>query len=124
MSENEDDFTVPEPRLHELIMSVAELNAISEFLQDPNVDQTLAHVVSLIEDPNKPPYMAATLVVALTSISVVYNLKAKYFQLLFVMEEGHTDKERKIGTAKKNLYYSLSEGTEKIAQALKYIVRN
>lgn len=126
MSENdyEVDTRVPEPRVHELLLSVAELNNISEFLQDEQVNQTLAHVVSLIEDPNKPPHLAATLVVALTAISVAYNLKAKNYQLLAPMQSGLTADEKKSITVKKNLYYSLSEGTEKLANALKFIVRN
>lgn len=122
-SEYENDVTVPEPRLHELLVSVAELNAISEYLQDPHVDQTLAHIVSLIEDPNKPPHLAGTLVVALTAISVSYHLKAKRYQLLYPLEDLTAD-EKKQGTIKKNLYYSLSEGAEKLANALKYIARN
>lgn len=112
-----DDVTyIPAERVIELIEQVAEINAASEMLQDEDVDKALAYIVSLMNDPNKPMNLAAPLIVKLTAMSVVFKLQAKMFQF---RAKGNQD-----ATNKKNLYYSLSEGLELLAAALKYIVRN
>lgn len=116
MTEERDSTYIPAERLTELILSVAELNDLSDMLKDDDVDQTLGYIIKLLANPNIPANIAAPLVVKLTAMSVAFNLKAKMYQF-----RAKGDKE---ATEKKNLYYSLSDGTEKLAAALKYIVRN
>lgn len=116
MIEDRDNTFIPEERLAELLLSMAELNDVSDSLKDETVDQTLGYIIKLIHNPNIPANIAAPLVVKLTAMAVAYNLKAKTYQF-----RAKGDKE---ATEKKNLYYSLSDGAEKLAAALKYIVRN
>jgi hypothetical protein len=107
---------IEEPRLRELITQVAEINNISEFLKDPQLDQALAKIVSLLSNPAVPAETAAFEVVNLTNLSVVFKLKAKNYWLI----ESDVPDARK----KKDLYLTLSDCTEKLAGALKYIVRS
>src|SRR6188768_1131911 len=104
---------IDDERLQELIRSVAELSEVDDILDDEIVRQTLGHIIKLMNDPNVPVQVAAPLIVQLTAVSITYNLKAKVYQF----KKG--DRE---AANKKNLYYSLSEGAEKLAAALKYIV--
>lgn len=111
-----DDKTwVPEDRIEELLANVTELSNISELLDDENVNQTLAHVVSLMSNPNVPASVAAPLVVKLEAMGFAFNLKAKNYMLL--------DKSAVNASQKKNLYLSLAQGCTDLAGALKYVIR-
>lgn len=114
--EDLDKTYIPAERAAQLIQSMAELNSASELLHDEDVDQTLAILVKLLANPNIPAEHATPLIVKLTAMSVAYNIKAKMLQF-----RAQGDRE---AANKKNLYYSLSEGADKLAAALKYIVRS
>lgn len=107
---------IEEPRLRELITEVAEINNISDFLQDPKLDQALAKIVSLLSNPVIPAETAAYEVVNLTNLSIFFKLKAKNYWLL----QSDAPDARK----KKDLYLTLADCTEKLASALKYIARS
>lgn len=107
---------IEQPRLRELITQVDEVNHLSSFLDDPDVDQALGRVVSMLANTHIPAETAAYEVVYLTDLSVLFKLKAKNYWLL----KADAPDARK----KKDLYLTLSDCIEKLAGALKYIVRS
>lgn len=115
MSEDIEYADIEPERLDELISSVAELNNISEYLADERVNQILGVIVSLMENPNLPPKVAASLVVSLTAASFSFNLRAKNY---IKFENTAATK------TKKDFYFSLAEGCDKLAQSLKYLVKS
>lgn len=114
MSDDIEYADIDPERLEELISSVAELNNISEALADDRVNQVLGVIVSLMENPNLPPKVAAGLVVSLTAASFSFNLRAKNY-----IKFDNTNANK----TKKDFYFSLADGCDKLAQALKYLVK-
>jgi len=100
----------------ELVSEITEFNDISAYLQDEDVDAAMAKIINLIARPDVPPKLVAPLIVWCQALSVKFNLQAKHYMLF------STDKEDK--TKKKNTYLSLSDGLEKLANALKYLVKD
>lgn len=99
-----------------MVSAVTELNELSKYLNDPDVDDAMDKLVRLIARPNVEHKVVAPLIVKLQALSVKFNLQSKYYMLY------STDKEEK--TKKKNTYASLSDGLEKLANALKYLVKD
>lgn len=99
-----------------MVSAVTELNELSKYLNDPDVDYAMDKLVKLIARPNVEHRIVAPLIVNLQALSVKFNLQSKYYMLYSV------DKEEK--TKKKNTYASLSDGLEKLANALKYLVKD
>jgi hypothetical protein len=105
-----------ERSISELISDITEFNDISIYLKDEDVDSAMAKIINLVARPDVPPKLVAPLIVKLQALSVKFNLQAKYYMLYSV------EKEEKI--KKKNTYLSLSDGLEKLANALKYLVKD
>lgn len=99
-----------------MVSAVTELNELSKYLNDPDMDDAMDKLVRLIARPNVEHKIVAPLIVKLQALSVKFNLQSKYYMLYSV------DKEEK--TKKKNTYASLSDGLEKLANALKYLVKD
>lgn len=99
-----------------LVSEVTELNDLSLYLQDEDVDAAMAKIINLITRPDVPPKLVGPLIVWCQALSVKFNLQAKHYMLF------STDKEEK--TKKKNAYLSLSDGLEKLSHALKYLVKD
>lgn len=100
----------------EIVNEITEFNDMSAYLQDEDVDAAMAKIVLLIARPNVPQSKVGPLIVWCQALSVKFNLQAKHYMLF------STDKEEK--TKKKNAYLSLSDGLEKLANALKYLAKD
>lgn len=111
---SEEEKTIPE-----LISEITEFNEISDFLSDEDVDQAMATIIRLIAKPNVPASTAAPLIVQLQALSAKFDLMAKYHMLYTP-----TIKEDKTKSQKKNTFMTLSDQLEKLANAVKYLVKN
>lgn len=101
----------------EEIDKLAELNDLSEYMNDPDIDETLDLIIKLIEKPDIAPQKAAILVIKLQAISAKFGLKASYFVNI---------KKGKAGTehgVKKNIYFSAHQAINELVQALKITAR-
>lgn len=105
-----------EKSITELVSEITEFNEISLYLQDEDVDAAMEKIINLIARPNVPLDKVGPLVVWLQALSVKFNLQGKYHMLYSTGE-----KEEK--TRKKNTYLALSDDLEKLANALKYLVK-
>ncbi len=94
-----------------------ELEEISLYFRDEDIDEALDTLIRLIAKPNVPSHVAAPLVVKLQALSSKLGLMGKVYMLY----ELDITKEEK--TRKKNMLLTLSAELEKLSNAVKYLVR-
>lgn len=102
--------------LDELLSKVSEINSMSKFLENEDVDQTLAQVVKLVAKPDIPIKVATPLITKLQAMSFLFKMQARHYMFIGKGEPN--------AAHKKNIYMSLSEETKELVQALKYTTRN
>lgn len=96
----------------ELLNKVSVFNEISEYMQDDELTNTLALVAKLISKPDVPPSVGVELIVKLQAYSAKFAMLASWYTNV-----------KKDERAKKNVYYSAKEATDRLVDALKYAVR-
>lgn len=96
----------------DLLNSINQFNEISEFMQDEELTNALVAVAKLIANPDIPPAKATLLIVQLQAYSTKFAMLASWYS--------HVKKDER---AKKNIYYSAKDTTERLVDALKYAVR-
>lgn len=98
----------------DLINEIDEFRKISDYMNDEHLDDALSNVVKLVLNPAVPAIAAPKLIVHLSAISAVMQMKAKWYM---TVEKG------KAGTpenTKKELYLTVSDRLDFIVQALKF----
>jgi hypothetical protein len=96
----------------DLLNSINQFNEISEFMNDEELTKTLVAVAKLIANPDVPPAKATLLIVQLQAYATKFAMLASWYS--------HVKKDER---AKKNIYYSAKDTTERLVDALKYTVR-
>lgn len=102
----------------EMISEITELNEISIYFKDEDVDKALGILIRMIANPNVPATKAPALIVVLQALSSKFALMGKYYMLY------DTDETKEAKTRKKNTLLTLSAELEKLSNALKYLVKN
>lgn len=95
------------------LKDVAELQEIADFLEDEDVTRALALILKLSEE-SPSPQVVVRLITELQAKSFILKMKAKYHMIL----QSGTD-----STKRKNLYFSMSEGIDRVVDSLKYVVK-
>ena len=98
----------------EYISQVTELNDMSEYMQDKDLDIALDLIIKLISKPDVPAASAPALIVKLQAISAKLAVMARYYT---TFEKGGENSK------KKNTYYTVSEAVDKLVDSLKYSAR-
>ena len=94
-----------------LISEITELNDISQYMQDADLDKALELVVKLIVKPDVPATKAPELIITLQALSTKFAIQARYY----------TSFEKGVDASKKkNLYYTVNAAIDKLVDALKY----
>ena len=88
------------------------LAEIADYMQDEELTQTLALVAKLISKPDVPASVGVELIVKLQAYSAKFAMLASWYTNV-----------KKDERAKKNIYYSAKEATDRLVDALKYAVR-
>jgi len=96
----------------DLLNQVNGFNEISEHMKDEELTQTLALVAKLISKPDVPAAVGVELIVKLQAYSAKFAMLASWYTNV-----------KKDERAKKNIYYSAKEATDRLVDALKYAVR-
>lgn len=96
----------------ELLNKVNDFNDLSEYMQDEELTQTLILVAKLISKPDVPASVGVELIVKLQAYSAKFAMLASWYTNV-----------KKDERAKKNIYYSAKEATDRLVDALKYAVR-
>jgi streptomycin 6-kinase len=81
-------------------------------MQDDELTQTLVLVAKLISKPDVPAAVGVELIVKLQAYSAKFAMLASWYTNV-----------KKDERAKKNIYYSAKEATDRLVDALKYAVR-
>ncbi|ASZ74921.1 hypothetical protein FDI69_gp107 [Rhodococcus phage Trina] len=95
--------------------SVAEFNDISKLLNDPTIDKALTYTIQLLAKPDVPAKVAAPLIVELEAMAFKFKMQGKSYMII--------NKSQPKAAEKKNIYLSMSEGLQRLADSLKYLVR-
>lgn len=101
----------------ELINSITEFNDLHEYMNDPQLDKSLAIVVKLLMNPDVPASKAPMLIIELQAMSTKFSMMASVYSTIA------KDKAGTVNNNKKNIYYSAKESIDKLVDALKYVVR-
>jgi hypothetical protein len=101
----------------EFISTITEFNDIHDFMKDPELDKMMETVVKLLMSPDVPAAKAPTLIIQLQAMSAKFSMLSAYYSTIA------KDKAGTPNNNKKNIYYSVKESTDKLVDALKYIVR-
>jgi len=97
----------------ELVQQVDEFQKISDLMVDDDLNEVLAVIVKMMVNPDIPPNKVATTIVRLEAFAAKFSMLASYYT--------NVDKTKR---DKKNLYYSLTEATRRLVDALKYMAKD
>lgn len=110
-----DRATITGENLMELLQEIHEINTVSEFMQDEDVNQALAQCVKIISKPDIPPQVAAILIVKMSAMVMAFRVKAKNYMLL--------EKDAPNSSQKKNIYMTLADSMQELVNSLKYTAK-
>ena len=96
----------------DLVNEVSEFTEISEYVNDDHLTEVLGLVIKLIAQPDIPASAAVPLIIRLEAMSAKFNMEASYYTNI-----------NKSDRAKKNLYYSITDSTRRLVDALKYTTK-
>ena len=97
----------------QLVNEVSEFTEIADYMDDEQLTEVLGTIVKLIAQPDIPATAAIPLIVRLEAWAARFNMQASYWT--------NVDKSDR---ARKNLYYSITDSTRRLVDALKYTTRN
>jgi hypothetical protein len=98
----------------EQVSEITEINDISEFMQDRDLDEALGLIVKLIVKPDVPSAKAPELIIKLQAISAKLSVMSRYYT---TFEKGAE------AAKKKNVYYTTADALNKLVDAIKYSAR-
>jgi len=102
----------------EIISHVDGFKALHEYLNDDeDLDEALSIIVKLIAKPDVAHMKVPPLIVKIQALSAKYQVLAAVHSTIAKGRAGTDDNN------KKNIYYSMSSALDKLAQSLKYLVR-
>ena len=96
----------------ELVNEVSEFTEIADYMNDEHLTEVLGLIVKLIGQPDIPATAAIPLIVRLEAMSAKFSMEASYYT-----------KVNKSDRAKKNLYYSITDASRRLVDALKYTTK-
>jgi len=96
----------------EVLNTVAEFQEVSEYMNDEEFTKVLELIVKIMSQPDIPPEKAKLLVVQCEGYAAKFAMLASF--------HAHIDKRDR---AKKNMYYTGRDSMQRMADALKYILR-
>ncbi|MEY3311892.1 MAG: hypothetical protein RL348_1235 [Bacteroidota bacterium] len=96
----------------ELVNEVAEFTEMSELMEDEQLTEALGLVVKLMLNPDVPPAKAILLIVQLEAFAAKFAMLASYYTNV-----------KKDNRAKKNLYFSAKEATQRLCDSMKYAAK-
>lgn len=101
----------------EAVSDIDEFMAISQTINDKDLDDALSIIIKLIMKPDIPPQAATQLIIKLQAISTKFAIMSTYYKSVAPGKPG-TDEYKK-----KNIYITLHESINELVSALKYNIR-
>lgn len=100
--------------LLEEVSNITELNEISEYMQDPDLDAAMELIIKLIAKPDVPASKAPEIITRLQAIAAKLSIMSRYYT---TFEKGPE------ASKKKNVYYTTADAINRVVDALKYNAR-
>lgn len=97
------------------VEGIKELMAMHEFLDDEEFDRLLEVVVKWLSRPDVMPANIDLLIVELQAISTKFAIAISFYKTIGTKEPD--------ARYRKDAYYTLRDATDKLVDAMKYIVR-
>ena len=98
----------------ETISEITELNDMSDYMQDEQLDRALHLVVKILfEKGAVPAHKAPAIITELQALATVFAMKATYYATI-----GKAGSEE---SKKKNIYFTAKEAINKLCDAMKYL---
>lgn len=110
-----DKATIAGEDLMELLEEIKEINNVSNFMDDEDVNQALAQCVKIMAKPNIPPEVASILITKMSAMVAIFRIKAKNYMLI--------EKDAPDASKKKNIYLTISDSLQELVHSLKYVTR-
>lgn len=98
-----------------IVSDIAEFAKIQEFMEDENVDRALIKLTKILSNRDIPGIQIAKQIVDCQALSAYFGIQARYYMGIGKAEPDHANK--------KNIYMTLKDSFNELAQALKYIER-
>jgi hypothetical protein len=96
----------------ELVNEISEFTEIADYMNDEYLTEVLGLIVKLISQPDIPATAAIPLIIRLEAMSAKFSMAASYYTNI-----------NKSDRAKKNLYYSITDASRRLVDALKYTTK-
>ena len=96
----------------ELVNEVGEFTEIADYMNDEHLTEVLGLIVKLIGQPDIPATAAIPLIVRLEAMSAKFSMEASYYTNV-----------NKSDRTRKNLYYSITDASRRLVDALKYTTK-
>lgn len=100
--------------LIEEVSKITELNEISEYMKDPDLDAAMELIIKLIAKPDVPAAKAPEIITRLQAIAAKLAIMSRYYT---TFEKGPE------ASKKKNVYYTTADAINRVVDALKYNAR-
>ena len=98
----------------EIISEITEINDLSDYMQDKDLDRALELTIKLITKPDVPSTKAPEVIITLQALSTKFAILARYY----------TSFEKGVeASKKKNVYYTMNAAIDKLVDALKYAAK-
>jgi len=96
---------------------IEEVSKVNDFLDEELVTDALNDIVKLAVRKDVPDAVARSLIVRLQALAATFAIRATFYTTMNKGRAGSVENQ------KKNLYYTLSAESDKVANALKYLVK-
>lgn len=101
----------------EYLSEMQDLVDLCDFVNDDNLAEAMGLIVKLLAQPAVKARTAADLVVRMQAFSALFKLRAQTYMTI------HTGKAGTDENKKKNIYFAASDVCDKMASAIKYLVK-
>lgn len=109
MSEEENNFENP----LRTVSDSFELNKINDFMKDEQVNNALLKLTTVLANPDLQPAKISKHIVQCQAMSAYFAMKATFYMGI--------GKDEPDAAKKKNVYFTMKEQFDKLAQSLKYV---
>lgn len=99
------------------LSNIQDLVDLADFMDDQDFTDACELAMKCVAKPDLPPASAKTALVKMQGYAFMFRMKGQVFMTI---KAGKTGTEE---NKKKNVYFSLSEQCDKMAQTLKYLLR-
>lgn len=100
------------------LSNIQDLMDLSDFMDDPDFTEALELALKCIAKPDLPPANARRALMKMQGYAFMFRMKGQVYMTIKADKSGTDNNKRK------NVYFSVSEQCNLMAQTLKYLMRD